>query len=183
MEEKIGKLALVGFFAALASLLAYIAIPLPGGLPPVTGQTFAAMLAGLLLGSKSGALSLAVYILLGICGLPVFAGGTAGAGVLAGPTGGFILGFIPAVYVTGRIAEKKRRPSLASYFGAAVIGGIIVLYLPATVQLARVLSLPAGEALILVLPYLPGDLGKAFFAALLAVKIRQALAAGRRIDN
>ena len=94
MKQKfsVRDMVLIALFAALTSIMAYISIPMPGGLPPVTGQSFAVMLAGLLLGARKGAMSQIIYILLGVAGLPVFAGATAGVGVLAGFTGGFQIG-------------------------------------------------------------------------------------------
>ena len=181
MKQKfsVRDLVLIAFFAALTSLLAYISIPMPGGLPPITGQSFAVMLAGLLLGATNGAMSQVIYLLLGVSGLPVFANGTAGVGVLAGPTGGFIWGFVLGAFVVGKLTEKHRRSSLAFLIGAAAVGGIITVYLPGILQLAGVLNLSVGKAVSIMLPYLPGDIIKVFISAVLAAKIRPAITAGR----
>lgn len=115
MKEKflLRDLVYIAFLAALTSVLAYFAIPMPGGLPPLTGQSLGVMLAGLLLGAKKGAASQMVYLCLGLLGMPIFANGTAGVGVLAGPTGGFIWGFVAGAFVCGKLTEKN---SHATFF-------------------------------------------------------------------
>lgn len=177
MERKfvVRDLVYIAFLAALTSLLAYFAVPLPGGLPPVTGQTLGVMLAGLLLGAKKGAVSQLVYLLLGLSGLPVYAGGTSGLNVLAGPTGGFIWGFILGAYVCGKLAEKNRRASFFTMAGAAFLGGVVAVYLPGCWQLATVTSLALPEAAAMMLPFLPGDMVKVLLAAVLAQKIGPAI--------
>jgi biotin transport system substrate-specific component len=99
-------------FGALTAIGAFIVIPLQP--VPITLQSLFTCLAGILLGSSVGAMSQIVYVLLGIIGLPVFAGGKAGIGVLLGPTGGYLLGFIAAALVIGQIVRMKRNPG---YFG------------------------------------------------------------------
>ena len=86
------SLALAGMMAALTAVLAYIRIPLPFSPVPVSAQTLAVMFAGALLGARLGAFSQLVYVLMGAVGLPVFAGGQGGPAVLAGPTGGYLIG-------------------------------------------------------------------------------------------
>ncbi|MGI6659781.1 MAG: biotin transporter BioY [Dethiobacteraceae bacterium] len=174
MTEKFSTrdLVLIAFFAALTSLLAYLVIPLPGGFPPVTGQSLGAMLAGMLLGSRKGAMSQLVYLLLGAVGLPVFAGGTAGVGVIAGHTGGFIWGFVVGAYLTGKLTERKKQSTWLHLAGAAAVGGVLAVYLPGILQMARVLQITPAGALGAMLAYLPGDLLKVLIAAVLARKIR-----------
>jgi len=159
------------FFAALTALLAYVTIPLPGGLPPVTGQSLAVMLSGLFLGARGGAVSQVVYLLLGISGLPVFAGGKSGLNILVGPTGGFIWGFVCGSYITGKLVMKNEHPSLLSLAVACFTGGVLAVYLPGLVQLSLVLRINLLQAAVSMLPYLPGDLLKVFLAALLAQRI------------
>jgi len=145
---------------------------LPAGLPPVTGQSLGVMLAGLLLGARNGAISQMVYLLLGVLGLPVYANGTAGVGVLAGPTGGFIWGFVLGAYVCGKLTEKNSRATFLPLAGAAVLGGVVVVYIPGVLQLASVTAVTPPEAMVMMLPFLPGDLIKVLLAAALAQKIR-----------
>ena len=92
MKRKTLDIVYCGIFATITAILAQISIPLPGGVP-LTLQTFAVSLAGILLGSKKGFISILVYVLMGAIGLPVFSGFSAGIGAIVGATGGFILSF------------------------------------------------------------------------------------------
>ena len=117
-------------FAALTAAGAYIQIPIPFSPVPVTLQVFFVLLAGSMLKSKWGSLSMIVYTLLGIAGLPVFAGGSSGIGVLLGPTGGYIIGFILAAYIIGKLSEKTennaRSRLLINAFNMSI--GVLVIY-------------------------------------------------------
>lgn len=177
MKQKfaVRDLVLIALFAALTSIMAFISIPMPAGLPPITGQTFAVMLAGLLLGANKAAMSQVIYLLLGVAGVPVFANSTAGLGVLVGPTGGFLWGFVIGAYVIGRLTEKKASPSLRTLFFVALFGGVLVIYVPGILQLARFYNMSIAKATIAMLPYIPGDLVKVFASAVLAQKVRASL--------
>ncbi|NLZ92557.1 MAG: biotin transporter BioY [Firmicutes bacterium] len=170
-ELTLSDLVLIAPFTALTVILAYIAVPLPGGLPPITGQSLMVMLSGVILGPRRAALSQIVYLLLGVIGLPVFAGGTGGVGVLAGYSGGFIWGFVCGSYITGKLVMKNEHPSLLSLAVACFTGGVLAVYLPGLVQLSLVLRINLLQAAVSMLPYLPGDLLKVFLAALLAQRI------------
>jgi biotin transport system substrate-specific component len=170
-------LILIAMFAALTVILTYVSIPMPGGLPPITGQTFAVMLAGLLLGARKAAFSQIIYIMLGVAGLPVFSGGRAGIGVLAGASGGFLWGFVIGAYVIGKLVENRSRVPLPLLAAAALFGGVLVIYIPGIWQMARVLQLPAGRALTMMLPYLPGDLLKVAASALVAQGVQRSMQA------
>lgn len=164
------------------AVLAQIAIPLPGGVP-ITMQIFGIFLAGSLLGARKGALAVLVYLLLGVVGVPVFANGKAGIGVLFGPTGGYLLGFLVGAYLLGWLVEKRTRPS----YGWLVLGmlvALIVAYALGTAQFILVtrLSLPAALG-VTVLPFLPLDLLKLFVAAGLALKARQVLVAAGYLEG
>jgi biotin transport system substrate-specific component len=152
----------------LIGLSARLAIRLPFSPVPITGQTMAVLLAGALLGSRRGALSVLAYLGEGMAGLPVFAGGAGGIAHLAGPTGGYLAGFVLAALVVGWLAERgwDRHPgttALAMLLGNAAIYALGLPWLAAFV---------GGErALVLGLyPFLAGDLLKlALAAALLPV--------------
>lgn len=155
-------------FAALTAAGAYIHIPVPFSPVPITLQVFFVLLAGSMLKSKWGSLSMIVYTLLGIAGLPVFAGGSSGIGVLFGPTGGYIFGFILAAYIIGKLSEKAEktvRPSLlANSINMSV--GVLAIYLCGVLQLMMVAKLGLGAALALgVIPFLPGEVIKTAVAA------------------
>lgn len=151
------------------ALMARIAIPLPFTPVPITGQTLAVLLTGAALGSRRGALSMAAYVLEGSLGLPVFAGGAAGLKWLKGPTGGYLVGFIAAAFVTGWLAERgwDRRPLLTAL---AMLIGNAVIYLFGLPWLAMFLggfAGPKGALALGLLPFIPGDLLKLALAAFL----------------
>ncbi|MBT9139634.1 MAG: Biotin transporter BioY [Dehalococcoidia bacterium] len=177
MKQKfaVRDLVLIALFAALTAIMAYIVVPMPAGLPPITGQTFAVMLAGLLLGASKGAMSQIVYILLGVVGLPVFAGGTSGLGVLAGRSGGFLLGFVLGAFLIGKLTENKSELSLRTLSFAALLGGVFVVYIPGILQMAMVLGIPFETAAGFMLLFLPGDLIKVAVSSLLAQRVLRAL--------
>ncbi|PZR00524.1 MAG: BioY family transporter [Cereibacter sphaeroides] len=161
------NLAYVALFAALIAILTIVpAVTLPSGVP-VTAQTLGVMLAGAVLGSRLGFAAVALYVVLGLIGLPIFSGGTGGFGVLAGPTGGFLIGFPFAAFVTGFIVERWRVQIGLSAFVAAVIGGIAVLYAFGIPGMALALGKPLAVAAGFATPFIPGDLLKAALAALI----------------
>lgn len=122
---KTSNLILCALFVALIAVGAFIRIPVP--VVPFTLQFLFTMLAGLLLGGKLGALTVCIYIVMGLMGLPVFAEGGGPAYVLK-PSFGYIIGFAVAAYVTGAIANKVSRPSYKRLF-AAVFIGLAIVYL------------------------------------------------------
>ncbi|MFD3448824.1 biotin transporter BioY [Microbacteriaceae bacterium 4G12] len=98
---------------------------------PLSMQPFFAILAGLLLGSRLGSLSMIVYLLVGIAGAPVFAQFQGGFGTIMSPTGGFLLAFVVVAYVTGKIIEMKKNPKFGTFLAASLVG-IILIYLIGT---------------------------------------------------
>ena len=105
MKEKTLDIIYCGIFATITAILSQIAIPMPGGVP-LTLQTFAVSLVGILLGSRKGFISMSVYVLMGAIGLPVFSGFSAGVGAIVGPTGGFILSFPIMSFIIGLVCER-----------------------------------------------------------------------------
>ncbi len=149
----------------LIALCAQIAIPLPFSPVPITGQTLAVLLVGALLGSRRGGLCLLTYLVEGIAGLPVFAGGATGLAHLLGPAGGYLIGFTAAAYITGLLAERgwDRRTEttlLAMLLGNAVIYAFGLPWLAFFAGVGRVL--PLG-----LYPFIAGDLLKSILAAML----------------
>lgn len=158
-------------FGAGTAVGAYIIIPLPP--VPITLQTLFACLAGAFLGGRLGALSQVVYVLIGIIGLPVFAGGKAGLGVLLGPTGGYLIGFIAAAYVIGKLIETKGKPGFI-WIVFSMIAGMIVIYLFGIIQLSFMARLSIYKSISVgVLPFLFGDALKIIIAALIYLKLRE----------
>ena len=157
-------------FGAGTAAGAYIIIPLPP--VPITLQTLFLGLAGALLGSRLGALSQVIYLLIGIIGLPVFAGGKAGLGVLLGPTGGYLFGFVAGAWVIGALVNLKRTPGFA-WTVAALAAGTIVIYLFGVAQLSLVAKLSLHKAIAVgVLPFLIGDVMKILATAFVVQKIK-----------
>ena len=153
--------------AALMAAGAYIAVPI--GPVPIVLQNFFVLLAGLLLGSRWGSASVAVYLFLGACGLPVFAGGAGGIGRFAGPTGGYLLGYLPAVYLVGRIKEKTPETSL--YDLGALTVGVLTVYACGVPWLKMVTGMPWDKAIAVgMIPFLIGD-GLKVAAALPAARL------------
>jgi biotin transport system substrate-specific component len=97
---------LVSGASILIAISAQIAIPLPFTPVPLTLQTLVVLAAGVVLGSSRGALAITLYLLEGCAGLPVFSGAASGITHLLGPTGGYLIGFLPAAWLTGFLAEK-----------------------------------------------------------------------------
>jgi biotin transport system substrate-specific component len=158
-------------FAALTAAGAYIQVPIPFSPVPVTLQVFFVLLAGSMLKSKWGGLSMIVYTLLGIAGLPVFAGGSSGMGVLLGPTGGYIIGFILAAYIIGKFSEKVENAGKSGLFINALnmSAGVLIIYACGFIQLMFVAEVEPGAALALgVIPFLPGEIVKTAVAAYIA---------------
>jgi len=110
--------------AALTIIGAYIAIPI--GPVPIVLQNMFVMLMGLLLGARWGGMSILIYLLIGLIGFPVFASGKGGPGVFLGPTGGYLLGYIPAVYLIGFISHLK--PYRMWLDAIAQLAGTLIIY-------------------------------------------------------
>jgi len=140
--------------AALTAVGAYIAIPI--GPVPIVLQNLFIFLAGLLLGPKWGSASVAVYLLAGILGLPVFASGTGGIGRIVGPTGGYLLGFLPAVYLIGLISKKGGQNTAMDV--VAMIAGTIVIYACGVGWLKSLTGMTLAKTLAVgMYPFLIGD--------------------------
>jgi biotin transport system substrate-specific component len=169
-SQSLRGMVYASLFGALTAVGAYIIIPLPP--VPITLQTLFLGLAGVLLGARLGALSQVVYILLGLIGLPVFAGGKAGFGVLIGPTGGYLIGFVVAAALTGKITRMKDRPGFA-WLCLAILAGEAAMYGLGVIQLAVVARLSLYKALAVgLVPFIPGDVVKIVLTAWIALKIR-----------
>ena len=172
-------MALCGLFAALTAICSWISIPLGFTPVPVNLATLAVLLAGGILGSNYGAVSLSVYVLIGAVGAPVFAGFKGGLGVLAGPTGGYIIGYIAAAFISGlliaKIYERFRGNKIREYFclALALICGLFVCYLLGTLWF--MFSTNTGliaSLLACVFPFLLGEALKIIAAIFLIRRLR-----------
>lgn len=157
-------IALVALFSLLTALAAQIVVPLPWTPVPLTGQTFAVLLTGALLGSRLGALTLAAYLLEGALGLPFFRAGAGGAAHLLGPTGGYLLAFPAAAFLTGLLAERGWDKRFLTAAAAMALGSLVIL--AGGWMWLAILFKGAGEAFRLgVAPFLLGDIIKIALAA------------------
>jgi biotin transport system substrate-specific component len=157
-------------FAAFTALAARVAIWLPFTPVPVTLQVMAVLLAGLVLGARGGAASQAAYLGAILAGVPLSASGIAGPAALLGPTGGYLLSFVPTAFAVGLLRERLGR------FPAALVG-VGLIYLCGTSWLAICLGGDLGRAWLLgAAPFVLVDLGKALLAAATAEGGRALLA-------
>lgn len=163
-----GDLARVSVFAALIAVLGLPgALNVFGNAVPITLQTFGIMLAGAILGTWRAALAVTVLLVLVAAGLPLLAGGRGGLGVFAGPSAGFLLGWLPGAAVTGWIVERGgHRPGLARLLTACLVGGVGMIYLVGVPVQAAVTGLSLGQAALLSAAFLPGDVVKAVLASI-----------------
>lgn len=156
-------------FVALIAMGAFIAIPL--GPVPIVLQNMFVLLAGIILGPVWGLACVGIYLLIGFAGLPVFAGGTSGIGKLFGPTGGYLLGYLPAVFITGAISKGLKKSITADVL--AMITGTIIIYAIGVPWLKMAFSLSWQKAIAAgMIPFLIGDGLKIAAAAFMAKKIR-----------
>lgn len=185
------KLALALGMAALTGVLAQVKVPLPWSPVPVTGQTFAVLLAGILLGRWWGGISLAVYTGLGIAGVPWFAGLNSGLAYLAGPTGGYIIGFILAALFLGHFTDKYiRARSFLSMLALMLFANFVLIYVPGLLQLGMWLNFVKGTpatftSLLMMgaIPFIAGDITKAVIAAAIARGVTPKMAYNGEMDK
>lgn len=185
---KTKDLALIALFTAMIVVLGLIPpVPVPWVPVPITLQTFGVMLAGLILGPWRGGLVVLTYVLIALVGLPVLPGGRAGLAVLAGPTGGFLLGMIPGAVVTGWLAGrmtstgsvvnagsiKAVAPQVFRCWVASVVGGMLVVYAAGIPWLSAVTGMGLEKATWAIAVFVPGDLLKAFVASVVAQRVRR----------
>jgi biotin transport system substrate-specific component len=171
---KIYKMAICALFTVLTAVLSQIAIPI--GPVPINLATFAVFCAGALLGSKLGVLSLTVFVALGAFGMPVFAMFRGGIGTLAGPTGGYIVGYIPAAFLIGLIIEKWGRNNKIFSHPVAMLAGMLACFTLGTAWFMFSTNTELWASLtICVLPFLPGEFIKIAAATIVAKRLRPAL--------
>ncbi len=173
-------------FAALIAtfgLLPRLDIPIAAGVP-VTAQTLGVMLCGLLLGARSGALAVLLFLLVVLLGMPLLAGGRGGLGVLASPTAGFLIGWIPGAYVTGLIGGPTAQTSadrtilFMRAMTGALAGGVLTVYAFGIPWLAWTSGMSLKAAMLAAMTFVPGDLIKVFLAATLVVYFNQSRTKG-----
>lgn len=166
------QLASAAIFAALLCILGPLSLPI--GPVPISLATLIVYLAAYILGYKLGTISCIIYLLLGLVGLPVFSGYAGGIGKLAGPTGGYLIGYIPLAFITGLFVIKGKGKLLAAVAGMVL--GTAVLYLLGTIWFVLQMDYSVGQALaVCVIPFLLGDGIKIVIAALFGGTVRKRL--------
>ncbi|MFW5885704.1 MAG: biotin transporter BioY [Halanaerobium sp.] len=163
---KTNKMIKAALMAALTAVGAYIIIPV--GPVPITLQTFFVLLSGRLLGKKYGVLAQTTYLLLGAFGLPIFSGGQGGLGVLAGPTGGFLISFVIAAWIAAHYSANSKKYFLiltAAVLSNYLIGSLYFSFVTGTGLIAALN--------MTVIPFIPGDLFKIILVLILAPVIEK----------
>ncbi len=173
------KMAYIALFAALITAFSQISIPI--GPVPINLALLAVFAAGGLLTAGEAILSVILFLALGAVGLPVFSGFSAGLGVLAGPTGGYLLGYLPAAFCAGAFSRKRGR------FGWYALGmclGLVLCYVLGTAWFVVSSSVEVGYALgICVFPFLPGDAMKILLASYLCLRVKKSIRSGGITGN
>ncbi len=173
------QMALIGVMTAVTCILGPIAIPLPISPVPISFTNLAIYLTVYVLGMKAGTISYLVYLLVGFAGLPVFSGFTGGVGKLAGPTGGYLVGFIFMAAIAGWMIDHFQGKYMIHVLGMVI--GTMVCYVFGTIWLAGQLGISFTAGLgVGVIPYLPGDAAKIILAVLVGPKLRKEI---RRIGR
>jgi len=166
------KMILCALFAALTAACSMISIPLPITPVPINLATLSVFLAGGLLGSKGGAISQLVYVFLGAIGLPVFHSFTGGLGILTGPTGGYLIGYVAAAWLIGFLIEKLGHGFYKNII--SMISGLAVCYALGTLWFMYITSTGLVAALMLcVVPFLIGDAIKIIAGSILVKKLHK----------
>lgn len=175
-QLKLRSMIVTALFAAIIGVLAQITIPLP--LVPITGQTLAIGLAATILGSRYGTLSVLLYLIIGSTGVPVFAELSGGISKLVGPTGGFLVGFVPAVFIIGFYMEKTgftiKNAMIANTIGMIITLAFGTTWLKISADLTWTQALAGGFT-----PFLVVGLIKAALASWIGIIIRKRLVSAK----
>lgn len=183
--EFLQKFLLAFIFACLTGFLAQLRFYLPGTPVPVTGQVFGVFLAGIMLG-RWGGVSQCMYAGIGVAGVPWFAGLNGGLAYLAGPTGGYIIGFIFAAFFLGHFTDKYiKSRTFFSMLALMLFSTFLLIYIPGLIQLYFWLGASIGiiELLMIgMIPYITSDIIKAIIAAFIARGITPKIAYANEAD-
>lgn len=176
--NKTAEMTRMALMVAMNCVSAYIIIPLPFSLSPIALQTLIVNLTGYVLNAKQAFMTMLVYLLVGLAGVPVFTGGSAGPGKLFGPTGGYIIGFLfTAVFLAYFRGEKY---SFKRYALLGCVIGIPLIYVFGVVQLKLITGMGWDKAIMTgALPFIPLDIVKCLAAAVIAYPINRICANNR----
>ena len=176
--NKTAEMTRMALMVAMNCVSAYIIIPLPFSLSPIALQTLIVNLTGYVLNAKQAFMTMLVYLLVGLAGVPVFTGGSAGPGKLFGPTGGYIIGFLfTAVFLAYFRGEKY---SFKRYALLGCVIGIPLIYFFGVLQLKLITGMGWDKAIMTgALPFIPLDIVKCLAAAVIAYPINRIFANNR----
>ncbi len=167
----------MALFTALLCISGYIMIPLPFSPVPVTAQTLVVILCGLLLPKRQALFAVTAYLLIGVTGIPVFAGGASGPGVLAGPTGGFLIGFPATALFIAHF--RGHHPDCLRYSVVSALGSLVILNLMGVPWLAWSTGMNVSQAMAAGFwPFLPGGIVKLVAAVVIALRLEPHLSLG-----
>ena len=180
MKTNTSAMVIVAFCTAIIAVLAQITIPLP--MIPITGQTLAVGLVATILGKKYGTYSVILYVCLGAIGIPVFQAFTGGLGIVFGPTGGYIIGFIPCALVVGYYLHWTTF-TIPNAIIANLLGMIVTLAFGAT--WLKILNDLTWSAAITggVLPFIPVGIIKAVLAAVIGIVVYKRLTQAKLLQK
>ena len=170
MNKRLRELIIIGMFPAMMAATSWIVIPL-GFIPPITLQVLFVFLAGLLLKPTSAAYSMVIYLLIGLVGLPVFAGFVGGPAALFGPTGGFLFGFVITAYLISLLKNVIFINNTYITNSFVLVVGLVVLYMCGISYFALYNGVGVLGLIAPFSVYIPGDLIKAFTALTVYVSV------------
>ncbi|HBN82549.1 MAG TPA: biotin transporter BioY [Clostridiales bacterium] len=171
-KQKVFQLVIIGVAAAIICVLGPLSIPI--GVVPVAFANLAIYIVLYVLGMKKGTVSVLIYLLVGLIGVPVFSNFSGGPGKLLGPTGGYLIGYIFMALISGYIIDRFFENQVLCFLGMVL--GTSVLYVFGTAWLTYQADMSAGAALAAgVIPFIPGDLAKILIATIVGSQIRKRL--------
>ena len=166
------RLTLLAMMLALISVSSYIAIPLPFSDAKITAQTMIVNLIGLLIAPQDTILVMASWLLLGLCGVPVFSGGSAGPGKLLGPSGGYYIGFLVVAFLISLFCRKWKNVAFQTAF--LIVVGIPVIYAFGAGWMKHVTGQPWGAVIVQsIIPFIPLDIVKCVAAVALGLALKR----------
>ena len=170
--NKTAEMTKMALMVAMNCVSAYIIIPLPFSLSPLALQTLIVNLTGYVLNAKQAFMTMLVYLLVGLAGVPVFTGGSAGPGKLFGPTGGYIIGFLVTAVFLAYFKGEKYNFKRYALLGCVI--GIPLIYVFGVVQLKLITGMTWDKAILTgALPFIPLDIVKCLAAAVIAGPINR----------
>lgn len=170
-------LAYIAVFAALIIALAFVSVPVGAAGVPIVLQNAAIVLAGLVLGPRRGVLAVALFLALGLVGLPVLAGGRTTLAALAGPTVGYLVGYLLSSWAAGALAYRapaRRRPAQIGWFTVAAAVALLIQYVCGILGLIWRADLTASAAVLSQAPFVAPDAVKFAFMVVIALAVHAA---------